>query len=240
MSRKTSWATIVLPLVMVLAVPGVAMAQGEATPPIRTVVVAGAGQASAEPDEAVVRLGVNARAQTAKAAMRRAARSMEAVIEALQEAGVAEQDIKTVRLDLHQFRQRQEGEVVARGWQVNNQVQATVRDIEATSDAIDAAVAAGATDVNSVAFRASDASEAVARARIAAVEDAAVAADTLAGASGLEVVGVLRMVEGGASFPSAIRFRGDTAGGSEAYFSTPIEPGLVDISVSVTVEYEVG
>ena len=165
---------------------------------------------------------------------------MEAVIEALQEAGVAEQDIKTVRLDLHQFRQRQEGEVVARGWQVNNQVQATVRDIEATSDAIDAAVAAGATDVNSVAFRASDASEAVARARIAAVEDAAVAADTLAGASGLEVVGVLRMVEGGASFPSAIRFRGDTAGGSEAYFSTPIEPGLVDISVSVTVEYEVG
>lgn len=239
MSRKTSWATIVLPLVMALAAPGVATAQDEAAEPIRTIVVAGAGLASAEPDEAVIRLGVNARAPNAKAAMRRAARSMDAVIDALQDAGVSEQDIKTVRLDLRQFRQRQDGEVVATGWQVNNQVRAAIRDIEATSDAIDAAVAAGATDVNSVRFRASDASEAVARARVAAVEDAALAAETLAGAGGLEVVGVLRMVEGGASFPSALQFRGDTAGGPEAYFSTPIEPGLVDISVSVTVEYEV-
>ena len=240
MPRKTSWATIVLPLALVLAAPGVATAQGEATEPIRTVVVAGAGQASAEPDEAVIRLGVNARAQTAKAAMRRAARSMDAVIDALQEAGVAGQDIKTTRLDLRQFRQRQDGEVVATGWQVSNQVRATIRDIEATSDAIDAAVAAGATDVDSVHFRASDASDAVAQARVMAVEDAAIAAETLAGAGGLEVVGVLRMVEGGASLPSALRFRGDTAASPEAYFSTPIEPGLVDVSVSVTVEYEVG
>jgi uncharacterized protein YggE len=240
MSRKTAWVTLVLPLVMLLAVPTVVSAQVEAAEPLRTVVVAGAGRASAEPDEAVIRLGVSARAQSAEAAMSKAARSMDAVISALRDAGVGEQDIKTVRLDLRQFRQRRDGEVLASGWQVSNQVRATIRDIGATSAAIDAAVAAGATDVTGVTFRASDAADAVAQARVAAVEDAALAAETLARASGLEVVGLLRLVEGGASLPSALRFRGDTAGGAEAYFATPIEPGLVDVSVSVTVEYQVG
>jgi uncharacterized protein YggE len=55
----------------------------------------------------------------------------------------------------------------------------------------------------------------------------------------LEVLGVLSLVEGTANVPSALLARSFGAAES-AYLATPVEPGLVDISVTVTVEYQVG
>ena len=241
MFRTTLTAAIGLSLV--LAAPVAVAAQSDTSDPARTIIVSGTGRASAEPDEAIINLGVDVRAADAQGAMDKAARRMDGVIAALQEAGVDEADIRTVRLDLYQYRQRNaQRAVVEKGWKVNNRVRAIIRDIEGTSDAIDAAVSAGATDIDSIRFRASDPADAVAEARVAAVESAATAATTLAGATGLEVLEVVRIVESGQGYPSDYD-RGDTAGGlaPEAYsLSTPIEPGLVDISTTVTVEYEIG
>lgn len=75
-----------------------------------------------------------------------------------------------------------------------------------------------------------------------AVESAATAAETLAGAAGLEVLDVVRIIGSGRGYPSYFD-RGDTAGGFESApyaASTPIQPGLVDISTTVTVEYVIG
>ena len=235
---RTSLSAIV-GLSLALAAPMAVTAQADVVDQPRTIIVSGTGQASVEPDEAVVRLGVDVRGPDADAAMRRAARRMDAVIAALQDAGVEASDIRTVYLDLSQYRQRNDDrEVVERGWRVSNRIRATVRDIERTSAAIDAAVGAGATAIDSIRFRASDPSEAIAQARVAAIESAAVAASTLAQASGLEVLGVIRIVEGDAGQPAFFSpWVGDTAGG-ESYLS--VEPGLVDVSSRVTVEYELG
>jgi uncharacterized protein len=239
MSRTRMSTTFALAVGLLVAAPGAVLAQDDTSGTTPTVVVAGVGTATAEPDEAVIRVGVNARARDAETAMGKAARSMDAVVAALHEAGVAEDDIRTVRLDLRRYRQRNDArEVVSTGWQVDNVVRATIRDIETTSEAIDAAVAAGATDIDSIRFGSSDPSGALAEARVAAVDSAMTAASTLAAASGLEVLGVRSIVEGGGSSSSRLRFSGDTA--LEAYASTPIEPGLVDISVTVTIEYEIG
>ncbi len=229
-------------LALVLVAPMAVAAQDDTAEPGRTIIVSGTGQSSAEPDEAIIHLGVNVRAPDTQGAMSKAARRMDAVIAALLEAGVAESDITTVGLDLYQYRQRNaQREVVERGWKVNNRVRAIIRDIDGTSDAIDAAVSAGATDIDSIRFRASDPAEAIAEARVAAVESAATAAATLAGASGLQVLDVVRIVESGQGYPSFYD-RGDTAGpGYGAYAtSTPIQPGLVDVATTVTVEYEIG
>lgn len=237
---RTSLAAVV-GLVLVIVAPGMVAAQSEASGPLRTIVVAGAGTVSLEPDEAVVRVGVDTRAPSAKAAMRKAARQMDSVIAALRDAGVEQEDIKTVRLDLDQFRERNaRNDVVERGWRVSNQVRATIRDIDATSDAIDAAVASGATRIDSVRFRASDDAEALARARVAAIESAATAASTMAEASGLEVLGVLTIVQGDASVPDARLTRQRFSAPEALYAATPIEPGLVDVTARVTVEYEIG
>ena len=237
-----STLTAVIGLSLALVAPGAVLAQPDVTQAERTIIVSGSGQASLEPDEAVIRLGVDTRGTNAGNAMRKAARQMEAVIEAMKDTGVDESDIKTVRLDLDQYRQRNaDREVVERGWKVSNRVRAVIRDVDRTSDAIDAAVTAGATEIDSVRFRASDPSAAVAEARVAAIESAATAASTLAGASGLEVFDVVRIVEAGQRYPSYLQsWVGDTAALTEQAYSTPIEPGLVDISTTVTVEYVIG
>lgn len=233
--------TLITSLALLALAPAAATAQDEPSETIRTLVVSGTGQSSAEPDETVIRVGVDTRAPTARAATRRAARSMEAVVAALREAGVAENDIKTVRLELGRYRERNaQREVVDRGWRVSQRVRATIRDIEAASEAIDAAVRAGATAIDSIRFQASDPSGALEVARIAAIDSASAAATTLARASGLEVLGVVRIIEGDASVPTR-RAWSDEAPVAEAYFaSVPVEPGLIDISTNVTVEYEIG
>lgn len=226
-------------LALLLAAPGAATAQTDQS--TRTIVVTGTGTVSMEPDEAVVRLGVETRARNAKAAMHKASRRMDAVVAALRDAGVAERDIKTVRLDLSQYRQRiSGGRTVERGWRVSERVSAQIRDIDLASDVVDAAVRAGATDIDSVRFRASDDAAALAEARVAAIESAEIAATTMAGASGLEVLGVLTIVQEGARLPARLAL-GDTAAVNEAYaLSGAIEPGLIDITARVTVAYEIG
>ncbi|MEA2026769.1 MAG: SIMPL domain-containing protein [Chloroflexota bacterium] len=68
---------------------------------------------------------------------------------------------------------------------------------------------------------------------------AALTASQLASAAGVEVSDVLSIVEGGPyGGYDASRFErfGDSAGGPSA-FSTPIQPGMIDIEVTVYIEY---
>ena len=207
----------------------------------RTVTVNGLGQSSVEPDQAVVRVGVNIRGGSAKAVSRRAAARMSAVLDALRDLGIDEADLKTTRVSMRPYRERSNGQVTDTGWVVNNRVTVIVRDLTQTGDVIDAAVGAGANDLDGVTFRASDASAARSEARAAAVVAAEAAAGELAEAAGVEILGVLSIVEGAAGDPWARRdvalFAAETAGPA---YDTPIEPGVIDVRVTVNAVYQVG
>ncbi len=239
---RSAWPTLVaaaLALGLVLMGPGASgvQAQSDTADPLRTVSVSGVGRSEVEPDKAVIQLGVTARADTARGASRKAAAAMDAVIASLQDSGVEEADIKTTRLELRQVRQRdKETREVTVRWQVRNRVKATIRDIDSTGDIVDAAIAAGATNLDRLQFRATDPSEALAEAREEAVASAALTASQLAAAANVEVVGVLSIVEGGPFGGHDTAGFGDSAGGPEA-FSTPIQPGMIDIEVTVYIEY---
>ncbi len=172
--------------------PGVAMAQTPSDGAVdrRTVSVTGSGTAEVVPDIARISVGVATRGREATEASSRAAAQMQAVIDALVGAGVAEEDIQTSRIDLDPIRRRDrsgEGTRAIIGWQASNRVSATVRDIDATGEVIDAAIAAGATDLGNIAFRKEDPSAAEAEARLAAVDEAASIAGQLASAAGVEI-----------------------------------------------------
>jgi uncharacterized protein YggE len=124
-------------------------------------------------------------------------------------------------------------------WQVDNQVRATVGDLEILGGVIDAAVAAGATGIGNLRFRASDDSAATSEARREAVLGAEATASELADAAGVELAGLLSLVEGdggdvGVLVRDARSFR------VQADPATPIEPGTIDVSVTVHVIHEVG
>jgi uncharacterized protein YggE len=219
----------------------VAQAQTNDGETIRSISVTGVGRVKAEPDVADVNLGVTKQGEDAQAAAAEAATTMDAVINALLEAGVAESDIQTTSLSLYAVYDYNDNPPEIEGWEARNLVNATVRDIESVGEVVDAATAAGATDVTGISFRVDDPAAAEAEARSAAVADARVKADQLAADAGVTIIGVVSISESGAQMPQPIymeRAAFDMAA-AEAIPTTPVLPGQVELSISVFIQYEI-
>ena len=101
--------------------------------------VTGSGTAFAAPDVAVLSLGVEAEAESVGEARTQAAEAMDAMLSALRDGGVADEDIQTTRFSV---RPRYNLAGKLEGFVVNNIVTAKIRSIDDTGELIDAALAA--------------------------------------------------------------------------------------------------
>jgi uncharacterized protein YggE len=231
-------------LAAALVAPAMAQAQSSSDNGDRVpfISVNGVGRIKAEPDVADINLGVTKQGDDAKEASQAAAKAMDAVIQALLAAGIAETDIQTTSISLNPLYDWDENPPDIEGWEASNLVNVTVRDIATVGDVIDAATAAGATNVNGITFRVDDPTAAEAAAREAAVADARAKADQLAAAGGVAVTGVLSMTESGGQAPQPIYFERDTmamAEGAADMAKTPVQPGQVELSITVYVEFSI-
>lgn len=207
---------------------------------LRTLSVNGTGRVNAVPDVADVSLGVFEQAKEAAAASRKAADSMDAVVQALLAMGIDEKDIQTTSIDLSARYDWNKEPAQIVGWESRNMVNVTVRDIEAVGDVVDAVVGAGANQINGISFRVEDPTEAEAIARSAAVEDARAKADQLAADAGVEIVGIVSISESGGQQPQPIYMaREEMAFAADTAASTPVLPGEVELSVNVFIQYEI-
>lgn len=193
----------------------------------------------AEPDIATVSAGVTTQAQTAVEAMRTNAQAMTEVVERIKQLGVAERDIQTsginlgAQYDYDQANRRQ----VFRGYQASNRVSVTLRDIQRTGEVLDALVAAGATDLGGPEWSIDDDTAARAQARSAAMERARAQAleyARLAGYSDIRLLEINETVAPSRPMPMVQQM----ARAEAADASTPVQPGMVEAGVIVTVKYE--
>ena len=166
-----------------------------ASTPEHTIAVAGSGKVTVVPDMATVSLGVNVQKQSAKAAREAGAEAMTKVIAAIKALGIDDKDITTSMVSLGPVYDYQSNVQKIIGYQLQNTVSITVRDLTKVSDVLDDSVAAGATTVNGVSFDVSDRTAAEAKAREAAMFDAKAKADTLSKAAGVAIVGVASISE---------------------------------------------
>jgi uncharacterized protein YggE len=231
-------------LAAALVAPAMAQAQSDSNDRdnVPFISVNGVGRVKAEPDVADINLGVTKQGDDAKEASQKAAQSMEAVIAALLGAGVAEADIQTSSISLNPVYDWDNDPPTIEGWEASNLVNVTVRDITTVGDVIDAATTAGATNVNGITFRVDDPTTAEAAAREAAVADARAKADQLAAAGGVTITGVLSLTESGGQAPQPIYFERDTMALAEAagdMAKTPVQPGQVELSITVYAEYSI-
>jgi uncharacterized protein YggE len=215
------------------------------TTPEPTITVSGTGRVVMSPDVADLRLGVTVTRPTAAAARDAAATTMAAVVAAIEKAGVAEKDIQTATLSLSPVYEPPQpvcdgcppgGGGRISGYQLTNIVAVTVRDLRSIGRIIDGAVAAGATEVSGIGFRVADPGSATAQARAAAVADARARAEALARAAGVSIVGVQSIAETSAPEPIPLFREAAPAAGPV----TPVEPGSVDVTVTVTIVYRIG
>jgi uncharacterized protein len=210
----------------------------DATKPDHTISVSGTGRVILAPDTADLRLGVTVQRSTVKAARADAAKAMQAVIDALKKLGIAEADIQTSSITLNpQYDYTNANPPRLIGYQFSNSLAITVRKLDVLGDAIDNALTAGATTLDSVQFRVDDETKAEAQARTAAMADAKAKATALASAAGVTIEGVSSISETVAPAPYPV-FYGPQAGAAvDKAVSTPVQAGTNEVTVSVAVVY---
>ncbi|CRK50689.1 Lipoprotein [Rhodococcus sp. RD6.2] len=205
---------------------------GSAPPGISTQAV---GTVTAAPDTATVVLGVQTQAATADAALAANAERATALIDSLKAKGVAEGDIATSGLSVQPTFGNSSTDIT--GYQVTNQVTATVHDIAGAGELIDAAAAAAgdAVRVQSLSFSVDDDSELRAQARSKAVQQAQTQAGQIADAAGVSLGGVRSITEVSAETPAPMQGRIL----SDQMAATPVQPGTQDLTVTVSVVYDI-
>jgi len=191
-----------------------------------SITVSGNGSVNAVPTTAVVSLGVDVRADTAKGALAANGREMRQVIAAVKSAGG--RDVGTQSVSLSQVL-GQNGETS--GFEATNTVSATV-DLGRAGALIDAAVEAGANQVSGPTMSVADQGALYRQALKAAMADAKLSAETIAAAAGRSLGKVTAVVEGGGATPEPMFAK---AQASDA--GTPVEAGTQETTASVTVTF---
>lgn len=234
-----------LALTLAVAMPAVAQAQTltdhhAQMQPSPTFNLSASGEVRIAPDMATITTGVQTQAATAQDAMAQNRAQMNQVIAALRRQGIEERHIQTSGLNLNAvYDYPQNEQPRLRGYQASNQVTIQVHDLDNLGRAIDAVVAAGANQINGVNFGLSDPRAAEDQARRAAVRALQAKAQLYAEATGMRLVGLRALSEGGgyAPQPPVMYARAeamDMAGGS-----TPVQGGELVVRIDVTGVYEV-
>jgi len=202
----------------------------------RTVSVSGSGQVQAQPDQAIVRLGVQTQAEAAEQALSENNTKMQALLDTLKQAGIPAEDIQTQALRLHPLYEEQPiqqgANQTVRGYMAANTVEVRARNLANLGELLDAAVEAGGNTIEGVSFEVSDSAELLDQARAAAMQDALRKAEQLASLADASLGSVLTINEFG-GFPRPVA-RGEMALEAAA---VPIEPGTHSISVEVQVTW---
>jgi hypothetical protein len=239
--RARTWVALTaLALGIVTAWPGAAGAateDGGREP--RTITVTGTGLVRGTPDVLELLVGVKTRASSAVEALNRNNAQSRRVIDVLRDAGVEDDDLQTANLSITPF--YDEDGTNLEGYTVSNQLSASIRDLDKAGGVIDAAtkVAGNEIAVNGVFFSFDDNTELVVKARTDAVKRARLQAEQLAEAAGVELGDLLSLTEDSAPFGPAVEFERTLGASGEADAAAPIEPGSEQLSVQVTLIYEI-
>lgn len=210
----------------------------EATP--RVISVNGQGEVLAEPDIAMIELGVQTEHADSGIAQRMNTGLMNQIMNSLKTDGIAEKDIQTVRYAIYPINewnpelQRSE----PKGFRVDNIVRVTIRDLEKVGMVIDGVVDEGANSINSIQFALSDPEAAYLQALELAVKNAQGKAEAIAGAANVSLGDPSRITEGYSMIAPRSDVYMEAAGmGMKAEMPTSISGGELTIRANVSMDF---
>ncbi len=218
----------------VLSRPRTNAAATNATP-VRQITVVGQGKTVAVPDTAVVQLGVQTLADTAREALTQNNAAAEALLAKLRELGVADRDIQTSSVNIWPQYDRDGTRVT--GYQVANTVTVKIRNIEQTGALLDQVVDAGANNVSGISFTIDDPSALEQEARNQALSNARARAEAMARTTGASIGEILYITESIGMQPPVPLFEA-AAAAEAADTRVPVEPGEQTVTAQVQVTFE--
>ena len=237
MKNKLIVFTIMSALILTLSACG-ASSSGN-TVATRTISVSGSGTVYLTPDIAYINIGVHTENADVGTAVDQSNKLSNAIISKIKDLGVADEDIQTANFSVYNSQQYDPvtGKQTGILYMVDNNVVVTLRDLSKMSSLLDGSIAAGANNINSVSFDIGDKSEAIQQARLLAVEKAHALAQELTDGAGV-TLGDVQTLSYYDYSPSPFYGSGGVKMDSSSS-TTPINPGQMQLSVDVSITYEI-
>ncbi|HLW69926.1 MAG TPA: SIMPL domain-containing protein [Candidatus Binataceae bacterium] len=234
--------TIALMAAIVLAATAwtrVALAQSEDTKVVRTIVVSGDGEVQAAPDQATLDLAIETHAATASEAAglngSLAQKVRDALKAKLTDKGTMWTGGYSLSPDYNEPRNGDPAKII--GYRAQNSITVQTQALDIVGPLIDAAIAAGANQVNSLDYTLRDNTKARGDAIAKASRDAQAQAEALAAALGVKLGQVLKATTEAESRPvpmMRMQALAMSRGGA-----TPIEVGQVTVPATVSLTYAI-
>lgn len=216
---------------------------GRSDQQLYTITISGEGKVTAIPDIAQVSLGIETQKTTVAAAQKENTEKMNSLVNQIKDLDIEEKDIKTANYSIYPRYDYLEGRQVLRGYIVNQSVNVKIRDLEQVAAVLDLAGTAGANQIGGLNFTIDEPEDLRQEAREEALANAKEKADALAKAADVKLGKLVSFSESSSGgYPQPV-YRTyaleDSAGFGGGDIAPEIEPGSQDITVYVTVTYEV-
>jgi uncharacterized protein YggE len=237
MKTYIRWIGLLLAAILALGAALFRPEPGHAESPApaqRTLEVTGQGSLRVKPDTAVITLGVTQLKENPTQAYSAMNEVMARVVAALKAKGVTDDQLKTGMLYLDaQYDWTKEGGQVLKGYRATNTVTVTTQALDKVGVLIQAAMEAGANQLQGVSFQVKDSEALMAQALDLAADDAKAKAERVARRLGVSVVGVYKIdiMDNGRVF-----YANEAAAKAGA---APVFPGTTDFTVTVRVTFEI-
>lgn len=224
------------------------------------IMVSGEGKLYIKPDIAKVSFGVTSQSLKSQDAVNQNNIKMNAVIKAIKELGISDQDIQTTLYNLYPIYSYVKGDNVALGRPVNQispspdyypypgtqvitgysleqQISVKIKNFDNINSILDRATSAGATSVGQLQFAVDNPEKAQSQARAIAITKAKEKLQLIIGESGLRVGKLVNISEGYNNYPMPMYA---SAMSKDSASTTPeIQVGQQEVNSSVTLTYQV-
>ncbi len=216
-----------------------------AEPAKPTISVNGTGSATATPDMAMITLGVQRQAKSARKALSKNNKAMTAVLAALKGEGIADKDLQTSNFNIrpqyqHFKRSSSGGQKQPRiiGYIVNNQLSVRIRDLSKLGEIIDLTITLGVNSGGNIRFMNENPGPIITKARGKAMENAIEKAKTLTGAAGVGL-GKIMTISESSHQPRPFAMQEMAMARKSSAPSVPVASGENSYSVNVQVSWEI-
>lgn len=237
--RNTVWSGLVS-LGVVLVSTGPAKAQELSRPTVPQIVTSAFGEVRVAPDKATISIGVQTRAATAAAAAAQNSQKQRAVIDAIKAKGVPAEQISTSNFNvIPETRYDREGQAAPRttSYLVVNSITVELKRIDQTGPVIDAALAAGANQINSLNFGIQSADSARRSALAQAVAKSRADAEVMARAAGGSLGSLIEMHASESYIPGPpVPYMAEQRMAAMDK-SVPVEPGQETVRATITARW---
>ncbi len=202
--------------------------------------VSGEGKITVVPDIATVTVGVQTQGNTAKQVQNDLNQKINGVSSSMKQLGVDEKDIQTSNYNIYPTYDYTNSKQRITGYQASTNLIIKVRDLDKANTVVDAATENGANTISGISFDVSDKSKAENEARQKAFQEAHTKAEMAAQIAGFRLGRVINYSENsGGPIMVPMMARAEMAPSKDAGGATEVQPGSQEVTLTVTVSYEI-